>query len=72
MLCGLKKKLDLYCLERKHNSSVVVAVNDAGGQQGSNIAVNSLYITASASGGFANGHGAGAAKSLEQFPTFLS
>lgn len=72
MLSGLKEKLDLHCFERKDNSPVFGTVNDPGGEEGSNIAVDSFYVAAGAPGGFANGHRAGAAKSLEQFPAFLS
>jgi hypothetical protein len=65
VLCGLEKKLDLHSLEWEDDSAVVDAVDDPGGKQSSNIAVDSLYITASAPGGLANRHGASATKGLE-------
>ncbi len=53
-LSGLKKKLDFHCLERKDDSTIIGAVNDPSGKQGSHITMNSLYIAAGASGGFSN------------------
>lgn len=53
-LCSLQKELDLHGLKRKGNPAILCAVKHASVQQRGYIAVNSLHVSANATGSLTN------------------
>lgn len=54
VLCCLQKELDFHGLKRKNNLAVLCAVKHARVQERGHVAVNSLHISANATGSLTN------------------
>ena len=68
-LSGLQKKLNLYRLKGKDDPPTLCTVDNAGINQGCDIAMDCLYITFNAPRRFPDRYRPGAAKRLKQLPS---